>query len=158
MPVGGRFFCTMRAMPGSEHNRIVITSGLTLAEDELRFVTSRSRGPGGQNVNKVESRVTLLFDVGTSPSLSDHQRGTIRKQLANRIDNTGTLKLDCDTERSQAANRRAVIARFRSLVATALRPRRVRRPTRPTRAASERRLKEKSRRSEIKRGRTGHDD
>jgi len=137
---------------------IEIAQGLALADDEVRFVASRSQGPGGQNVNKVASRVTLLFDVGRSPALSDGQRRLIRGRLAGRISAGGILRVSSQRHRGQAANRRAALERFVELLAQALRPRAQRVATRPTAAARERRIGDKRRRARLKAGRAARPD
>lgn len=128
---------------------------LAIPEHELTFTASRSSGPGGQHVNKVSSRVTLSFDVANSPSLSEAQRRRLLARLATRITKDGVLKLHCQQHRSQAANRAELVTRFVAVLRQALRTRRRRKPTAPTRAARERRLTEKRQRGEIKRGRRG---
>lgn len=132
-----------------------INAELSIQLRELRFTFSRSSGPGGQNVNKVSTRVTLLFDVASSPSLSDLQRERISRALASRLTQDGILRIDAGEARSQAANREMAVERFTRLLAGALRVRKKRTKTRPTRASVERRLGEKSRRSERKRWRSG---
>jgi ribosome-associated protein len=97
--------------------------------------------------------VELLFDVANSPSLSEPQRARILKRLAGYIDSAGVLRLVAQSERSQLRNRQEVVARFQALLRQALKRRKRRRPTRPTAASKERRLREKRRRSEIKRRR-----
>jgi ribosome-associated protein len=126
---------------------------LEIPEGELGFATSRSGGPGGQNVNKVESRVTLRFDVAGSPSLTPEQRERIFARLATRITKDGILHVTSQRHRTQAANREAATERFAELVAWALREEAPRSPTRPTRAARRRRLDEKRRRGLTKRAR-----
>ncbi|HMC82356.1 MAG TPA: aminoacyl-tRNA hydrolase [Candidatus Polarisedimenticolia bacterium] len=106
---------------------IEIRDGLAIREEELRFTASRSGGPGGQNVNKVSTRVTLWFDVAGSPSLTAEQRSLIRSRLATRISKEGVLRVVSQQTRSQAANREA---------------------------ARRGRFEEKRRRSRIKRGRS----
>lgn len=120
---------------------------------ELRFHFVRSSGPGGQHVNKTATQVELTFDVLASPSLNDEQKARVLRRLASYIDKEGVLHLTSQATRSQLRNRQEVTARFRRLMADALRPPKKRRPTRPTAAARERRLKSKRERSEIKRGR-----
>ncbi len=134
-------------------NRISITPALSIPEEELQFRFSRSSGPGGQHVNKSETRVELLFDVTGSPSLSDWQRQRILQRLAGQIDAAGVLHLVASSERSQLRNREEVVERFCTLVAGALRVQKHRRATQPTRASRERRLAGKARRGEIKKGR-----
>ena len=132
---------------------VEITPELAIPEDELVFQASRSGGPGGQNVNKVETRVTLLFDVAGSPSLDETQRARLRERLARRISASGVLRVTSQKHRSQARNREEAVARFVELLRAALAEQAERRPTRPRRAARERRLAEKRRQGERKRGR-----
>jgi ribosome-associated protein len=132
---------------------IEIGPHLAIPDDELTFVTSRSSGPGGQNVNKLETRVTLLFDVAGSPSLTDEQRQRIADRLSGRINKDGVLRVASQRHRTQAANRQAAVERFVELVGEALARRRRRRPTRPSRAAERRRIEQKKRRGELKRRR-----
>ena len=121
-----------------------------IADDELRFAYSRSSGPGGQHVNRVETRVTLLFDVAGSPSLSDAQKQRIRNRLATRINSRGVLRVTSQRHRTQAANRRAALERFVELVQAALRRRRRRIATRPSNKARAQRLERKRRRGRLK--------
>jgi ribosome-associated protein len=125
---------------------------LALPEEELSFLTSRSGGPGGQNVNKVETRVTVRFDLA-SPSLADDQRARLRERLATRITRGGVLHVTAQRHRTQAANREAAIARLLELLREALAEALPRRPTRVSRAARTRRLQAKRRRGERKRTR-----
>jgi ribosome-associated protein len=132
---------------------IQVTSSLHIPEDELRFVASRSSGPGGQNVNKVNTRIELFFDVMNSPSLNEWQQNRILTRLANRIDGEGTLRIVAQNHRTQRANRAESVDRFIALLAQALaRPRR-RIPTRVPRAVQERRLESKRHRSKLKQNR-----
>lgn len=133
--------------------RLPITAALSIPLDELSFRFSRAGGPGGQSVNRSESRVELTFDVAGSPSLSDWQRERIVERLAGQIDSNGILHLFSSSERSQLRNRQDVVERFQALLKDALRPRRRRRPTRPTAASRERRLQQKRRRADAKKGR-----
>jgi len=128
-----------------------ITNTLAILEDELAFSASRSSGPGGQNVNKVSTRVTLRFDVARSPSLSDEQRRRIRSRLRTRITKDGVLRVASQRHRTQAANRAAATERLAELLREALRRRPVRRKTRAPRAVNERRLESKKRRGRMKR-------
>jgi ribosome-associated protein len=122
---------------------IEITPELAVADSELSFAASRSGGPGGQNVNKVATKVTLAFDVASSPSLTDEQRERIRTRLATRISKDGVLRVISQRHRTQGANRAAALERFVALLAAALvvEPHRV--PTRPTRVSQRRRVTEK---------------
>ncbi len=134
---------------------IEITRSLQIPESELRMECTRGTGPGGQNVNKVETCVTLCFDVAQSASLRPEQRDRIREVLASRITSDGVLRITSRKHRTQLANRRAVQERFVELLRTALTPQKKRRPTRATKASKERRLKTKRQRGDIKKGRGG---
>jgi ribosome-associated protein len=125
-----------------------------IAQGELQFAYSRSSGPGGQNVNRVETRVTLLFDVDASPSLTDSEKQRIRHRLATRINKEGVLRVVSQRFRTREANRRAAVERFEELLAEALRRKRPRRKTRVPRAVKRRRIESKRRRGEIKRSRS----
>jgi ribosome-associated protein len=130
-----------------------ITNTLTIPLAELCFRFARSSGPGGQHANSSATRVELLFDVASSPSLTEAQRERALKALASYIDGNGVLHLSSQTFRSQFRNREEVVKRFRKLMRKAIKVPKRRRPTRPSRAAQERRLASKRRRSEIKRQR-----
>ncbi len=134
--------------------RVEVNQRVSIPEDELRFTASRSSGPGGQNVNKVSTRITLLFDLENSPSLSRIDKERIEKRLATRINNQGVLRMVCQRHRSQLANRREVVERFGRLMANALRTRRPRKKKQVSRAAKKRRREEKERRSRLKRSRS----
>lgn len=136
-----------------------IPGGLTVPEHELTFTASRSGGPGGQHVNKVSSRITLLWDLAGSPSVSAEQKERLRARLARRINDEGVLRLSVSDSRSQAANRKIALERLAALLAAALATQRKRRATRPTKASKEKRLTEKKVRSRIKQARgTGHQE
>ncbi len=121
-----------------------------ISKSELKFIQSRSSGPGGQHVNKVSSRVTLLFDVAGSPSLSSSQRQRILYKLANRINSEGILQLSSQAGRSQFANKQDVIARFFDILDQALKKQTVRRKTKISKAVKQRRLDQKKRHSRLK--------
>ena len=136
---------------------IEITPELGIPQSELVFTASRSSGPGGQNVNKLNTRVTLQFDVDGSPSLSDEQKRRVRSRLASRINKQGVLRVVSQQSRSQAANAEAALARFVELLRGSLREPKRRRPTRVPQAAKHRRLEAKRQRGQIKRQRRGRD-
>ena len=132
---------------------IEITRDIYIGEDELAFKASRSAGPGGQNVNKVNTRMTLLFYVAGSRSLSDRQKQKILSSLSTRIDKNGLLQVASQKFRTQKANRNAAIEKFRSLLAGALKTRPVRKKTRIPLAAKQKRMDEKRKRSQLKKQR-----
>jgi ribosome-associated protein len=143
-----------RIITGPEGKSVIrISDELSIADEEISFEFSRSRGPGGQNVNKVSTKATLLFDVANSPSLSAEQRSKIRKALRTRITKAGLLRVTSQAHRTQRANREAATEKLIDLLRDALKPMRPRRKTKPPNAARERRLQEKRRRSVLKRGR-----
>ncbi len=139
-------------MAAEDPLRVTRDVAIPLAEIELR--TSRSGGPGGQHANVTASRVEAVLDVAGSPSLDEAQRRRVMARAGPRI--TAVAQ---DT-RSQARNRELALERLRSRLAAALAVQRPRKRTRPTRAAKERRLQGKRKRSDLKRGRRrpGADD
>ena len=130
---------------------IQVLASLVIPLEEISFRTSRSKGPGGQHVNRTESKVELCFNVANSPSLSDAQRDRILEKLSAFLDQEGVLHLTAQTHRSQFQNKQAALRRFQALLQTALKPEKKRKPTRPSKASVERRLKSKQRQSEKKR-------
>jgi ribosome-associated protein len=110
---------------------------------EFIYSSSRSSGPGGQNVNKVNTRVELRFNVNGSALLNDSEKAKIESALGNRINKDGFLILVSQTERSQTANKKKVTERFYKLLEKALMPVKKRKPTRPTLASKERRIESK---------------
>ena len=133
---------------------IHILPGISIPEEELRFAATRSGGPGGQNVNKVISRVTLTFNVGASTALSDEHKRTIMTKLAARINKDGVLRVVSQRTRSQEFNRADTVARFSELIQRALTPQRPRIKTRVSAAAHERRVQEKKKRAVVKHARS----
>ena len=133
---------------------IPIKAGLVIPESEITFTASRSSGPGGQNVNKVSSRVTLTFNVAASTALSDEQKQKIGGRLATRINKEGLLRIVSQKTRSQEVNRRDAINRFSDLLRRALTDERSRIKTRLPAAAKERRIEEKKKRQVIKQQRS----
>lgn len=137
-------------MPGP----LRVSASVTIPEAELHWRFSRSSGPGGQGVNTTDSRVELSWDLAASSTLSPVLRSRALERLAARLDG-GVLTLAASEHRSQLRNREAAQARLVALLREALRPPRTRRPTRPTRGATERRIAAKRHRSQIKRQRGG---
>ncbi len=131
---------------------ITVTRSVTIPESELSLKFSRSGGPGGQNVNTRDTKVEVIFDVAGSPSLGPRQRERAIRNLEGKLDGDGKLHVVASEERSQAQNRERAITRLQAILAEALRPDPApRRPTRPSRAAQERRLEAKRARGRLKR-------
>ncbi|MFZ1399891.1 MAG: alternative ribosome rescue aminoacyl-tRNA hydrolase ArfB, partial [Candidatus Promineifilaceae bacterium] len=105
-----------------EERLIPINDAVQIPLAELSFRFSTSSGPGGQHVNKSATKVTLLFDVAHSPSLSDEARARLLVRLANRIDKEGLLQLQVQSSRSQHRNRDTAVSLFQQLLADALTP------------------------------------
>jgi ribosome-associated protein len=129
---------------------IDVTDRLRIPEEELGIRASTSSGPGGQNVNRVRTRITVRFNVRTSPSLNESDRVRLLEALGSRLDAEGNLQVRSQKHRTQHQNREAAIDRLRILLAEALRPPTPRRPTSKPRGADERRLESKRQRSRIK--------
>ena len=125
-----------------------ITADLLL--NELVFTTSRSSGPGGQNVNKVNSKVTLQFDVMRSAVLTSDEKQIIGEKLKSRVTGDGVLMLTAQDKRSQLKNKEEVLLKFDRLLAKAFEKRRARKPTRPSKSAVQNRLKKKKAHGEKK--------
>lgn len=126
---------------------LVVSRSLVIPERELRWRFSRSSGPGGQSVNTTDSRVELTWDPRTSRALT----GPLRDRLRHRLPD-GPIVVTASAQRSQWQNRRDARARLADLLrSVTAAPPPVRRPTRPSRAATERRLAAKRRRSQVKR-------
>jgi ribosome-associated protein len=132
---------------------IAIMTGVEIPETELEFIASRSGGPGGQNVNKVSSRITLRFDLERTTALNAEQRKRVREKLSSRISKEGVLQISSQRTRSQEINREDVVMRFAELLRAALREEKARVKTRATRASREERLKEKRIKTAVKQAR-----
>ena len=129
---------------------IRLNSGTLISEDRLTFKFSRSAGPGGQNVNKVNSRVTLFFDVAGSSELSENQKSRILKKLGRRIDKNGILRVISQKYRTQTANRKETIKRLEGLLKNALKKKNQRVKTAVPEKEKLKRREEKKRRSALK--------
>ncbi|MEJ6492043.1 MAG: alternative ribosome rescue aminoacyl-tRNA hydrolase ArfB [Flavobacteriales bacterium] len=119
-------------------------------QTEVTYKTSRSGGKGGQNVNKVSSKVELNFDVLKSKLLTDEQKDLISLKLENRINSEGVLQIVSQSERSQLKNKKVVLMRFHELLEMAFHVRKKRKPTKVPRSVIEKRLKAKKRKSDRK--------
>jgi ribosome-associated protein len=132
---------------------ITIADGVVIADDELVFTTSRSGGPGGQHVNKTDSKVTLRFDVARSQSLPDDVRARLLEALTSRLAADGTVRVVSQASRSQHVNRRSAERRLAALLAAALVPVAPRFATKVPAAERRRRVELKKRRGGVKRTR-----
>jgi ribosome-associated protein len=133
---------------------IKITERLFIPEDELSFTASRSSGAGGQNVNKVSTRITLWFDVFKSSSLSNEEKQRILIKYPTRTNKAGLLWINAQQTRSQAGNRALALQRFIELLAQALVQPRSRKKTRIPRWVQEERIADKKKRSRVKANRS----
>jgi ribosome-associated protein len=132
-------------------SHISITHSLKIPAAEFQFKTSRSGGPGGQNVNKLETRVELLFDMTNSPSIPDHIRQRLLTNLSAHLDSSGLLHIVVQDTRSQWKNKQLAVDRFTRLLKSAMVIRKKRIATNPPHTSREERLRIKKGRSQIKR-------
>lgn len=130
-----------------------MSRGILISEEELVFKFSRGGGPGGQNVNKVNTRVTVLFDAANSRSFSNEQKEQILRRLASRADKDGVIRVVSQQYRTQKANRDAAVERLEELLRGALKKKKIRKKTRVPEAARRERLEKKKRRGFLKRQR-----
>jgi ribosome-associated protein len=134
-----------------------MTRGGKVPLHEIEFRTSHSSGPGGQNVNKLETRVEARWNLDASCSITPEERARLRAALGSRIGPRGILRVTSQRHRSQSRNKEAALERLQALVALALAPVKERHATAPTRKSEEFRIAAKKRRSRIKRLRTLRD-
>ena len=124
-----------------------------ILNSELNFKAVRSSGAGGQNVNKVSSKMVLIFDVATSQGLDDEEKQTLQTKLKTKISQENLLILTCDEDRSQLKNKKIIIKRFFEMLEKALVKPKKRIATKSTKGANEKRIQEKKKAGEIKAGR-----
>ncbi|MFT7622265.1 MAG: ribosome-associated protein [Myxococcota bacterium] len=120
---------------------------------EITFTWARSGGPGGQHVNKTETRAVLRWNLAASPSVPDPLKARAQRRLASRITNTGDVVLSCGRNRSRERNRQECLQRLSTLLVAAFVVPKRRKPTRPSRGAVERRIGKKKRRGDQKKQR-----
>jgi ribosome-associated protein len=141
------------AQPGVE-----LAPGIYAPESAVRFQYARSSGPGGQNVNKVNTKAEVWVVAAAMVGLTDAARARLRQMAGRRWTAAGEIHIASDSERRQELNREEVLMRLRELLLQAMHEPRKRRKTKPSRASKRRRLEGKRHRSEIKAGRRGGED
>jgi ribosome-associated protein len=122
-------------------------------QKEITYKTSRSGGKGGQNVNKVSSKVELLFDVANSDLFTDDEKTLLAEKLQTRLNKDGLVQVICDEERSQYLNKEKAVERLIALLGRALQVQKVRKPTKVSKAAKAARLDNKKKQSAKKENR-----
>jgi ribosome-associated protein len=134
---------------------VELAPGVRVPESALRWQFARSSGPGGQNVNKVNTKAELWVRLDSLTALSERAVGRLQKLAGRRLTAAGEIHIAADVERTQEANRAAALERLRDLLVQAIREPKPRRKTKPSRASQRRRLESKRRRSQIKARRRG---
>jgi len=122
---------------------------------EFQFQASRSSGPGGQNVNKVNSKIILTFNVPNSIILDEFEKGILMEKISNKLDSEGNLQIQSQEKRSQIQNKEIAIRKFYDILSKAFHKKKIRKATKPSKGAIEQRLKSKKALSEKKKGRRG---
>jgi ribosome-associated protein len=143
----------MTAEPSASSKDLVINGRLSIPARDLSWSASRASGPGGQNVNKVATKVTLRFDLRGTDSLTRAQKARLRKLAGRRLDTQGALMINAQAERSQRQNLERARDGLRKLIGKALIAPKPRIGTKPSRASKRRRLESKRRRGEQKKAR-----
>jgi len=128
---------------------LTITPTIALEDDEYELKAIRAQGPGGQNVNKVSSAIHLRFDIGQS-SLPEHVQTALLNLKDSRITRDGCIVIKAQQFRTQEKNREDALSRLRDLIAGVTKKQKVRRPTKPSRAAKQRRMDSKTKRGRSK--------
>ena len=130
-----------------------ITKTLVIRSNEIKWRFSRSSGPGGQNVNKIESRVEIIFNLEDSKVLNDRQKAILKINLKNNLVNNN-LCLAVQEQRNQLLNRQLALMKFSSIIKNALnKPFKLRKSTKPTKASQKKRVEFKKKRGELKKSR-----
>ena len=130
-----------------------ITKTLVIPSKEIKWRFSRSSGPGGQNVNKIESRVEIIFNLEDSKVLNDYQKAILKINLKNKLVNN-SLRLAVQEHRNQLLNRQLALMKFSSIIKNALnKPFKLRKSTQPTKASQKKRVEIKKKRGELKKSR-----
>ncbi len=130
-----------------------ITNKLVIPSNEIKWRFSRSSGPGGQNVNKIESRVEIIFDLEDSKVLNDYQKEILKRNLKNKLVNN-SLRLVVQEHRNQLLNRQLALIKFSSIIKDGLnKPFKFRKSTKPTKASQKKRVEFKKKRGELKKSR-----
>lgn len=132
------------------NSRLINTS---LLYPELDFTASRSGGPGGQNVNKVNSKISVRFDVPHSEILTQEEKDILLQRLSSFLTKEGILQISSQESRSQLENKEAVVAKLDALLAKAFEKRKIRKKTKPSKIAVQKRIQSKKRLSEKKKWR-----
>ena len=130
-----------------------ITKTLVIPSNEIKWRFSRSSGPGGQNVNKIESRVEIIFNLEDSKVLNDYQKEILKRNLKNKLVNN-SLRLAVQEHRNQLLNRQLALVKLRSIIKDGLnKPLKFRKSTKPTKASQKKRVEFKKKRGELKKSR-----